>query len=57
MNDGPPRPSATFLQMVMEGPVAQPVEDPDEDTLRTTASSAVPEEFAHLDELVKGWKP
>lgn len=29
----------------------------DDDSLRAIASSAVPEAFAHLDELVKDWKP
>ena len=33
------------------------VEDLDDDTLRAIAASAVPEEFASLDELVKDWKP
>ena len=41
----------------MKGRVARPVEDLDDDTLRAIASSAVPEEFAHLDEIVKDWKP
>ena len=49
--------SAAFFEMVMKGRVARPVEDLDDDTLRAIASSAVPEEFAHLDEIVKDWKP
>jgi hypothetical protein len=57
MNGKPPHLSAPFFEMVMEGPVARPVEDLDDDTLRAIASSAVPEEFAHLDELVKDRKP
>ena len=49
--------SAAFFEMVMEGRVARPVEELDDDTLRAIASSAVPEEFGHLDELVKDRKP
>ena len=49
--------SAAFFEMVMKGRVARPVEDLDDDTLRAIASSAVPEEFAHLDDLVKDWTP
>lgn len=49
--------SAAFFEMVMKGRVARPVEDLDDDTLRAIASSAVPDKFAHLDEIVKDWKP
>lgn len=49
--------SAAFFEMVMKGRVARPVEDLDDDTLRAIAASTVPDEFAHLDELVKDWKP
>jgi hypothetical protein len=49
--------SAAFFEMVMKGRVARPVEELDDDTLRAIASSAVPEGFAHLDELVKDWQP
>ena len=49
--------SAAFFEMVMKGRVARPVEDLDHDTLRAIASSAVPEEFAHLNDLVKDWTP
>lgn len=49
--------SAAFFEMVMKGRVARPVEELDDDTLRAIASSAVPEEFAHLDDLVKDWTP
>lgn len=49
--------SAAFFEMVMKGRVARHVEELDDDSLRAIASSAVPEEFAHLDELVKDWKP
>lgn len=49
--------SAAFFELVMKGRVARPVEDLDDDTLRAIASSAVPDEFAHLDKLVDDWKP
>ena len=49
--------SAAFFEMVMKGRVARPVEDLDDDTLRAIAASTVSDEFAHLDELVKDWKP
>jgi prevent-host-death family protein len=49
--------SAVFFEMVMKGRVARPVEELDDDTLRAIACSAVPDEFAHLDNLVKDWKP
>lgn len=49
--------SAAFFEMVMKGQVARAVEELDDDTLRAIASSAVPEEFAHLDDLVKDWQP
>lgn len=46
--------SVAFVEMVMKARVARTVEDLDDDSLR---SSAVPEALAHLDELVKDWKP
>lgn len=49
--------SAAFFEMVMKGRVARPVEELDDDTLRAIATGAVPEEFAHLDEIVKDWTP
>ncbi|MFZ1429294.1 MAG: type II toxin-antitoxin system prevent-host-death family antitoxin [Geminicoccaceae bacterium] len=49
--------SAAFFELVMKGRVARPVEELDDETLRAIASSAVPAEFAHLDDLVKDWKP
>lgn len=49
--------SAAFFEMVMKGQVARAVEELDDDTLRAIAGSAVPEEFAHLDDLVKDWQP
>ena len=49
--------SAAFFEMITKGRVARRVEDLDDDTLKAIANSAVPEEFAHLDQLVKDWKP
>ena len=49
--------SAAFFEMVMKGRVARRVEDLDDDTLKAIAGSAVPEEFAELDQLVADWKP
>jgi PHD/YefM family antitoxin component YafN of YafNO toxin-antitoxin module len=45
--------SASFFEMVMKGRVARKVEDIDDDTLKAIANSAVGDEFAHLDALVK----
>ena len=49
--------SAAFFEMVTKGRVARMVEDLDDDTLKAIANSAVPDEFAPLDQLVKDWKP
>ena len=49
--------SAAFFELVMQGRVARKVEDLDDDTLKAIANSSVPDEFSHLDELVKDWKP
>lgn len=49
--------SAAFFEMMTKGRVARMAEDLDDDTLRAIASSAVPDEFAHLDQLLKDWKP
>ena len=49
--------SATFFDLVMKGRVARTVETLDDDTLRAIASSAVPSEFAHLDDVIKDWTP
>ncbi|MCC6717798.1 MAG: hypothetical protein IT555_07940 [Acetobacteraceae bacterium] len=49
--------SAAFFAMVMKGRMARPVEDLDDDTLTAIANSAVPAEFAALDEVVKDWTP
>lgn len=47
--------SAAFFKMVMEGRVARPVEELDDDTLRAIARSAVSSEYAALDNLIKDW--
>jgi PHD/YefM family antitoxin component YafN of YafNO toxin-antitoxin module len=49
--------SAAFFEMVMKGRVARSVEDLDDDTLKAIANSAVPPEYASLDEIIKDWKP
>lgn len=47
--------SAAFFEMVMKGRVARRVEDLDDDTVKAIADSAVPSEYAALDEVVKDW--
>ena len=49
--------SATLDELVTKGRVARAVEDLDDDTLRAIAGSAVPPEFAHLDDIIKDWTP
>jgi prevent-host-death family protein len=49
--------SAAFFELLTNGRVARTVEDLDDDTLRAIANSSVPDEFAHLDEILKDWKP
>jgi prevent-host-death family protein len=49
--------SAAFFELVMKGRVARPVEDLDDDTLRAIANSAVPSEYAALDDIIKDWNP
>ena len=49
--------SASLFDLVMKGRVARTVEELDGDTLRAIAESAVPSEYAALDELVKDWNP
>jgi prevent-host-death family protein len=49
--------SAAFFKMVMEGRVARPVEELDDDTLRAIACSAVSPEYAALDNVLKDWTP
>ena len=45
--------SASLFEMVMKGRVARKVEDLDDDTLNAIANSAVSDEHAHLDALLK----
>lgn len=49
--------SATVFELLLKGQVARRVEDLDDDTLGAIANSTVPDEFAHLDKLVKDWNP
>ncbi len=49
--------SAAFFEMVMKGRIARRVEDLDDDTLKAIANSAVPAEYAALDDIVKDWNP
>ena len=49
--------SAAFFELVMKGRVARPVEDLDDDTLKAIADSAVPAEYAALDDIIKDWAP
>ena len=49
--------SATLFEMMVKGRIARRVEDLDEDTLRAIGESAVPAEFAELDDLIEDWKP
>ena len=49
--------SASLFDLVMKGRAARTVEELDGDTLRAIAESAVPSEYAALDELVKDWNP
>jgi prevent-host-death family protein len=49
--------SAAFFEMVMKGRVARRVEDLDDDTVKAIADSAVPAEYAALDEVIKDWNP
>ncbi len=49
--------SASFFKLVMEGRIARAVEDLDDDTVQAIASSAVPPDYADLDDLIKDWTP
>lgn len=49
--------SASFFELVMKGRVARTAEELDDDTLKAIAASAVPSEYAALDELIKDWNP
>ena len=49
--------SASLFELVTKGRVARKVEDIDDETLEAISKSEVPDEFAHLDELIKDWQP
>ncbi len=49
--------SAAFFKIMLEGRIARPVEDLDEDTIKAIARSAVSPDHAALDEIVKDWTP
>jgi len=49
--------SSAFFEMVMKGRVARRVEDLDDETLAAIANSAVPDEYAPLDDVIKDWNP
>jgi prevent-host-death family protein len=49
--------SAALFEVLVRGRIARPVEDLDDDTLKAIARSAVPPEFAALDQIVKDWSP
>jgi prevent-host-death family protein len=49
--------SAALFEVLVRGRIARPVEDLDDDTLRAIANSAVPPEFAALDQIIEDWSP
>jgi prevent-host-death family protein len=49
--------SAAFFEMVLRGRIARPVEELDDETMRAIADSAVPAEYAALDDLLQDWEP
>jgi prevent-host-death family protein len=49
--------SAKFFELVTKGRITRPVEDLDDETVTAIANSAVPAEFAYLDDVLKDWKP
>jgi prevent-host-death family protein len=49
--------SAALFAVLTKGRIARPVEELDDETLRAIAGSKVPDEYAHLDELLKDWSP
>ena len=49
--------SASFFNLVIKGRVARLVEDLDDDTLKAIANSAVSDEYAALDQIVRDWTP
>jgi len=49
--------SAAFFEIVTKGRIARRVEALDDETLDAIARSAVPDEYAALDDLIKDWNP
>jgi prevent-host-death family protein len=49
--------SAAFFELLAKGRISRPIEDLDEETLDAIAKSAVPAQYAELDDLIKDWKP
>ena len=49
--------SSAFFELLLKGRIARRVEELDDDTLRAIANSAVPNEYAHLDDIIKDWTP
>lgn len=49
--------SAALFEVLVRGRIARPIEDLDEDTLKAIARSAVPPEFAALDQIISDWSP
>ena len=49
--------SAGLFESITKGRIARPVEDLDDDTLKAIANSAVPVDYAALDDIVKDWNP
>jgi prevent-host-death family protein len=49
--------SAALFEVFTKGRVARPIEELDDDTLKAIAGAAVPENYAHLDQLLKDWTP
>ena len=47
--------SAMVFEVITKGRVARHVEDLDDDTLQAIANSAVPDEYAALDDMIKDW--
>lgn len=48
---------AAFFELVTKGRIARKVEDLDDETVKAIAHSAVPAEYAQLDDLIEDWKP
>ena len=49
--------SSAFFELLLKGRIARRVEELDDDTLRAIANSRVPNEYVHLDDIIKDWTP